>query len=569
MYLGISAYYHDSSVCLLDNNLNLLDFKKEEWLSRVKGDNSFPRLALKEIIKNHSLSNKNIKNICFYEKPLRSWLTVIKHSVKINKMNNDLTRNYYKNIWKSSIIFRYDISKFKELNKIPIYYLEHHMSHTLSALYYNEYPCVSIVVDGFGDQFCTSIHHVLKENNIKELWTSEYPHSIGLFYSAITDYLGFAVNEGEYKVMGFAAFGKPIYYEELQKTIKIEEDKLILDTEYYDFVRSTKNSYSLKLQEIFKIPPRESHLPLEIGDKDFNDYANIAASAQKVTEKLLEKLMELAHKLSGEKKFLLSGGVAMNSSALRKLAKLEFVDEINVPPSPGDSGACIGAAYFGYIKDNSNAINQNKKNTLRSKLYPGLSKSNDDFYENILKKIADKNNIIDKAVELIENNEIIATCYDNIETGPRALGNRSLICNGHNQNLVSKLSVQIKNRSPFRPTAPAILEEDASRYFKIEKSLLKNYLHMGSTTMTIQDQIEEIRGVVHVDNSARIQICDKEQLLGKILHKCRKNNIFILANTSFNISSDPMVYDKEDALLAIKRMNIKFLLTETGVYSTQ
>ena len=564
MYLGISAYYHDSSVCLLDNNLNMLDFKKEEWLSRVKGDNSFPRLAIKEIIKNHNISNKNIKNICFYEKPLRSWLTVIKHSVKTNKMNNELTRNFFKNIWKSSIIFRYDISKFKELNKIPIYYSEHHMSHTLSALYHHNSPCVSLVVDGFGDQFCTSIHHVINENNIKELWTSEYPHSIGLFYSAITDYLGFAVNEGEYKVMGFAAFGKPIYYEELQKTIKLEDDKLILDTKYYDFVRSTQNSYSKTLQDIFKLPPRESHLPLEIGDKNFNEYANIAASAQKVTENLLEKLMRLAYKLSGEKKFLLSGGVAMNSSALRKLGRLEFVDEINIPPSPGDSGACIGAAYFGYIKDNPK-----NTNTVSAKLYPGLSKSNDDFYENILKKIADKNNLIDKAVELIENNEILATCYENIETGPRALGNRSLICNGHNQELISKLSVQIKNRSPFRPTAPAVLREDASKYFKIEESLYKNYLHMGATTMTNKECIEEIRGVVHVDDSARIQICDDTQLLGKILKKCRKNNIFILANTSFNISSDPMVYGKEDALLAIKRMNIKYLLTETGIYSTQ
>ena len=165
--------------------------------------------------------------------------------------------------------------------------------------------------------------------------------------------------------------------------------------------------------------------------------------------------------------------------------------------------------------------------------------------------------------------KIIATCYQNIETGPRALGHRSLLCNGHNEELVKNLSVKIKNRSPFRPTAPAVLDIDANRFFKLEKCLENTYTHMGATVEVKKNCINSIKGVVHVDNSSRVQICNENQLLGKLLKELRKKNIFILANTSFNISSDPMIYEKEDAFLAVKRMGIKYLLTETGLYETK
>ncbi len=217
-FLGISSYYHDSSVALIDSNGELVDFKKEEWLSRIKGDKSFPRQALQELIKSYDLSEKNLHSIIFYEKPVRAWVTVLKHSVKNNSLSNDLTRNYFKNAWNSSMRFQLDISKYLKIGKIPLLYSDHHLSHTLSAFfYYNQYPCVSVVVDGYGDKYCTSIHHVKSQNEIINVWNSEYPHSLGLFYSAITDFLGFAVNEGEYKMMGLAAFGKPNYYDNLKK----------------------------------------------------------------------------------------------------------------------------------------------------------------------------------------------------------------------------------------------------------------------------------------------------------------------------------------------------------------
>ena len=567
-FLGISAYYHDSSVALLDSNGKLIDFKKEEWLSRVKGDKAFPRQALQELIHLYKLSEKNISSITFYEKPVRAWITVLKHSVKTNPITNELTRNYFKNAWRSSMRFQLDISKYLKLNKIPTLYSDHHLSHTLSCLfYYNTFPYVSVVVDGYGDKYCTSIHHVKSKNEIINLWNSEYPHSLGLFYSAITDFLGFAVNEGEYKMMGLAAFGKPTFYESLKKTIKFENNQLLVDTKYYDYVRRTDRSYSNLLIDLLKVQPRQPDIPLEVGKKNFQTYANIASSAQKILEELLFIILQHAHNITKEKKFLFSGGVAMNSAAVRKCSKLNFINELNIPPSPGDSGAAIGAASFGFINYNKkNDDNFILKEKIEDNLFPGKIESREDFFELVFDKIADDKIAINKASELIAKNEIIATCYKNIETGPRALGHRSLLCNAHNSELIKKLSTEIKKRNLFRPTAPVILKEYAEKYFYLENSLMNCYFHMASTAIPKSDISQDIKGVIHADNTSRIQICNENQLLGKILTNLKKYNIYLIANTSFNISSDPMVYDKEDAFLATERMNIKFLLTETGLF---
>ena len=567
-YLGISAYYHDASVALIDSSGNLVDFKKEEWLSRVKGDKSFPRQSLQELIGSYQLSEKNISSITFYEKPVRAWITVLKHSVKTNPISNELTRNYFKNAWRSSMRFQLDVSKYIKLKKISLLYSDHHLSHTLSTLFYfNNFPYVSVVVDGYGDKYCTSIHHVKSNSEIINLWNSEYPNSLGLFYSAITDLLGFAINEGEYKMMGLAAFGKPTYYENLRKTIKFENNQLITNTKYYDYVRRTDRSYSNFLIDLLKVEPRQPDFPLEIGGRNFQTYADVAASAQKILEELLFLIFKYAYDITKENKFLFSGGVAMNSAAVSKCSKLKFIHELNIPPSPGDSGAAIGAAYYGFInKKNESSDNFISKNNILNNLFPGQQKSNEDFFELVFDKIADNKTSLVKAAELIAGNEIVATCYGNIETGPRALGHRSLICNAHNSQLIKKLSTEIKKRNLFRPTAPAVLKEYAEKYFYLEKSLTNCYFHMASTALPKTGVSDNIKGVIHVDNSSRIQICDKDQLLGKILMNLKKFNIYLIANTSFNISSDPMVYDKEDAFLATERMNIKYLLTETGLY---
>ena len=568
MFLGISAYFHDSTVALIDSNGDLIDFKKEEYLSRVKGDKSFPRLALTEIIKNHNLSDKNINKICFYEKPLKAWLTILKYSIKNNSLSNELTRNYFKNIWKSSVIFSYDLSKHLKISNDKILYCDHHLSHTLSGAYYSsKLPAVSIVIDGFGDESTSSIHHLTSLQEIKHKWSSPFPNSVGLFYSAITDFLGFSVNEGEYKVMGLAAYGEPIFYQSLSKTIYFKDGKLHLDDNYYDFMRSITRSYSSKLSSLFNINERQSNTPLDLESPDFKAYANIAASAQKIVEEILKEIFLFANKITGENRFIFSGGVAMNSVAINKLSKLDFISKLIIPPSPGDSGAAIGAAYYGFLQFNKNYFEPLKAD-IPSMLTPGhtsLTDHNEDFFLINYEKIANEDEIIDVASDLIIQNEIIATCYKNIETGPRALGHRSMICNAHSVIAVKQLNEQIKNRSKFRPVAPAILERNAKKYFLLSDKIYDSYFYMGAVVEVVNSK--SIEAVVHNDNTSRIQLCREDNILGMILKKLELNNIFVLANTSFNISSDPIVYSKEDAYLGIERMNIKYLLTENGIYT--
>ncbi len=565
MHIGISGYFHDSSVALLDNNGDLVDFKKEEYLSRVKGDKSFPRLSLNEILRVHGLNNNNVQSITFYEKPLRAWLTILKYSIKNNSLTNELTRNYFKNIWKSSVIFKYDLMKYTDLDNIPIYYADHYLSHTLSGLFYNpSKKYAAIVADGYGDHLCSAIHNVESPRDIKLVWSSEYPHSIGLFYSSVTDFLGFLVNEGEYKVMGLAAFGEPIYYEKLKQTFNFSNNNLKLNDDYYDFVRSTKNSYSQKLVQLLDLAPRESHQHLDINTNNFQKYANLASSAQKLVEEILIKLFKHAYEITGKRNFIFTGGVAMNSVAIKKLSECDFIDELIIPPSPGDSGAAIGAAYFGALQSEKKINSINK--IITDNLFPGYHEQNENFIELAMEKIANSKESIAVAAELIARNKIIATSYGNIETGPRALGHRSMICNAHNEDTVIHLNTSIKSRSKFRPTAPVVLDSDVDKYFVISKNILNCYYHMGAITTPKTEKIDSIKGVIHVDGTSRIQICRADQLLGKILTHLEEYDIHVIANTSFNISSDPMVYSKEDAYMSIERMQIDYLLTENGLY---
>ena len=253
----------------------------------------------------------------------------------------------------------------------------------------------------------------------------------------------------------------------------------------------------------------------------------------------------------------------MNSSAVRKTTELDFIKKLNLPPSPGDSGAAIGAAYYGYIDKVQKIV---EKKQLSKNIFPGKINSNEDFFELVFEKIADKNNSIDKVAEIVSQDEIVAICYSNIETGPRALGHRSLICNAHKKELIKILSTDIKKRNIFRPTAPAVLKKDAESYFNLNEKLMNCYTHMAATATPKDNVLQDITGVIHVDKSSRVQICEEDSLLGRILMSLNKYKIRVIANTSFNISSDPMVYDKEDAFLAVERMGIKYLLTETGLY---
>jgi carbamoyltransferase len=343
-YIGISAYYHESSVFLTDNK-GTNCFIKEESFSRIKGDKNFPQRCLKFLIKKFDLKNENIKSICFYEKPFKSWWEIFSYSIKNPLQNKDFLIHHLKNFNKGSIFFYTDINKLINISKDKIVYSSHHLSHCLygSSLIKNISDYVYVTCDGVGEGETMSIYIINDEYKIKKIWTNFYPNSIGLLYSTITDFLGFEINEGEFKVMSLSSFGKPIYKNELKEIFNIDNFRINMD--YFEFHKSPGKSFSKKLCDVFGEPY------LNITEEaNFKKYANIASSAQLILENTMDNLIQKAINLSGKTKVVLTGGVALNCKMIHNLSKKNIFEEMIVPPSPGDSGSAIGATNFAFLE---------------------------------------------------------------------------------------------------------------------------------------------------------------------------------------------------------------------------
>ena len=560
-YIGISAYYHESSVFLTDNK-GTNCFIKEESFSRVKGDKNFPQRCLKFLIKKFDLKDKNIKSICFYEKPFKSWWEVFYYSIKNPFENKDFLIHHLKNFNSGSIFFYTDINKLIDISKSKIIYSSHHLSHCLYGLSVikNVSDYVYVTCDGVGEGETMSIYTMNDNYKIKKLWTNFYPHSIGLFYSTITDYLGFEINEGEFKVMSLSSFGKPIYEGELKKLFDI--DSFTINMDYFKFHKSPIRSFSKKLCEVFGKPY------LNINEETiFKKYADIACSAQLILELTMKNLIQKAIELSGKKKIILTGGVALNCKMIHNLSKQNLFEELIAPPSPGDSGSAIGAANFAFL-------NEFKTKTLDfSTIFLGPKKeiiNKKDSKDNFFFKVNLTNNFLNDVADKLIDGEIIASYYGSNEIGPRSLGNTSIFCDAKNQKAVNNLNINLKKRSHFQPLAPILLQEDFVKYFSINENIIKNLEWMGTLCDAKKDLYNEYGSIIHVDGTCRTQIVkDENSLTYKILKNLKKNGSDILVNTSFNISKDPVVFDLFDVYVNMKRMNIKFVIMDDGLYQTK
>jgi carbamoyltransferase len=404
------------------------------------------------------------------------------------------------------------------------------------------------------------IYTIDNDYKIKKIWTNFYPNSIGLLYSTITDYLGFEINEGEFKVMSLSSFGKPIYEKELKKIFDINNFTINMD--YFEFHKSPSKSFSKKLCEVFGEPY------LNISEEaNFNKYADIASSAQLVLEHTMKNLIQKAMDLSGKRKIVLTGGIALNCKMVHSLSKQNIFEELIVPPSPGDSGSAIGAANFAFLE-------KSKTKTLNfSNIFLGPKKNlinKEENKDNFFSKINLTNDfIIDAATKLIDG-EIIASYYGSNEVGPRSLGNTSIFCDAKNKEAVINLNLNLKKREHFQPLAPILLEEDFEKYFSINKSIVKNLEWMGTLCDAEQELYNEYSSIIHVDGTCRAQIVkDENSLTYKVLKNIKKSGSDILVNTSFNISKDPVVFDLYDVYVNMKRMNIKFVLMDDGLYQAK
>ena len=560
-YIGISAYYHESSVFLTDNK-GTNCFIKEESFSRIKGDKNFPQRCLRFLIKKFDLKNENIKSICFYEKPFKTWWEIFSYSIKNPLQNKNFLIHHLKNFNKGSIFFYTDINKLINVSRDKIVYSSHHLSHCLYGLSVikNVSDYVYVTCDGVGEGETMSIYTIDDEYKIKKIWTNFYPNSVGLFYSTITDYLGFEINEGEFKVMSLSSFGKPIYESELKKIFDI--DNFTINMDYFEFHKSPSKSFSKKFCEVFGEP----YLNIS-EDVNFNKYADIASSAQLILENTIKNLIQKAMDLSGKSKIVLTGGVALNCKMIHSLSKQDIFEEMIVPPSPGDSGSAIGAANFAFLeKSKTKILDFNSIFLGPKKKFINEKESRDNFFS----KFNLTNDFTNETATKLVKGEIIASYYGPNEVGPRSLGNTSIFCDARNKEAVINLNLNLKKRGHFQPLAPILLEKDFQKYFSINKSIVKNLEWMGTLCDAKEELYNKYNSIIHVDGTCRTQIVkDENSLTYKVLSNLKKSGSDILVNTSFNISKDPVVFDLYDVYVNMKRMNIKFVLMDDGLYQTK
>lgn len=552
LVIGISAYYHDSTVALVKDG-RLVDFVKEEWLTRVKGDHAFPTRSIRLLKTRWGLDDSAIEEVVFYERPLSSWLSLLSWCAKSPVERWRLGYNKLSNFFSSGVFFEAEIKRYFPSAKVM--YADHHRSHAMNAKCYAQNPddCLIIVLDSFGDGASGGVY----DSDLNTIKSFKFPHSLGLFYSAITEYCGFLANEGEAKTMGLAGLGQPKYLKTLREFLKVSDGVLSANLKFFSY----QNDPSKYLSDLGEgLLPNLGTNPL--GSECFQVTADLAASMQQFLEESLIALVLYYLKKFPVSEIVLSGGVALNVAAITRLAT-EFENvTFTVPISPGDSGSAIGAAF--QATPPSPLLPENQR------LFPGvrvLDFSNSKF-QNLIRKIAPSDLAVRSCCDLLLEGSPVALMANQVELGPRALGATSILFHSHNGNARQIFNDSVKGRESYRPLAPVVLERNFSRFFEASPNIRHLLRYMGALAKQTDHLKLQYPGYAHADGTCRVQIIDEEAgLLFGVMSELERHGEFVLINTSLNVGGDPMVYDEVDLITSLRRMNMKYVLCEDGLYA--
>ena len=561
--LGLNCDHADSAACIISND-EIVCAIEEERLSRVKHHFGFPYKSIKFCLDTAKLKLSEIDIVSINSKPFSNMYARINYLFK-NPISIGLAAQRFINLRKKT-----QKTILKKIGfKKKIDFVDHHEAHIMSSYAVSGYDdAVVLSVDGFGD-FTSVAWGEVKNNNMKIEKRVLFPNSMGVFYSAVTQYLGFLNYGDEYKVMGMSCYGNSIYVEKLKKIIEINNDGSIkLDLKYFNhhkknYFKEKDNSvvinqlFSNKIENLLG----KKRLPNE---KILQQHFDIACSLQKIYEEYILNLIKyLKAKYVHQKNICLSGGCINNSLANGKISNSNIFENVYICSSPGDSGGAIGAA-----------IKSSKKNKFQFNGFSGSSFNNDEINQiieskkEILKKnnikysFLDKDKIINKTVEQLESNKIIGWFCGRMEFGPRALGNRSIICNPGMQNARSILNEKIKLREKFRPFAGSVLEAKKNDWFECPKNEVSPF--MSKVYPVLRDKKDSIPAIVHYDGTCRIQTVNEKnngRYFDLINNFYKKTNIPILLNTSFN-ENEPIVNTPWEAIQCFLRTNMDCLVIE-------
>ncbi len=577
--LGISAFYHDSAACLLDDG-KIVAAAQEERFTRKKQDSSFPEHAVSYCLEEAGIDVSSLDYVVFYDKPLIKFERLLESYLAVAPLGY---RSFIKAIpvWLREKMFaRKNIRKMLEGYDGPILFTEHHESHAASAFFPSPFEEAAIITcDGVGE-WATTSYGVGRGNKIDILSEIHFPHSLGLLYSAFTYYLGFKVNSGEYKVMGLAPYGEPKYVDLIMENlIDVKDDgSFRLNMKYFDYVGGLKMT-SRHFNKLFGGPPRKPETDLTQKEMD------LARSIQEVTEEVMLRIARHVHQVSGMKNLCLAGGVALNCVANGRILREGPYDDIWIQPAAGDAGGALGAAFAAwhhYLKEERTVLGEGKSIQGSSKLGPEFSdeevkawlESKSLPYEELAKEDLPK-----KAAKLLANENIIGWHDGRMEFGPRALGGRSILGDARSPKMQRQLNLKIKFRESFRPFAPSALAETVSDWFEFDREspymllvapVKKEICHELTQEQQKLFGIEKLNiprstipAVTHVDYSARLQTVNSEdhpRYHALISEFYKETGCPVIVNTSFNVRGEPIVCTPDDAYTCFMRTDMDYLV---------
>ena len=581
--LGISAFYHDSAACLLING-KIVAAAQEERFTRIKHDLNYPYNAIEFVLRYAELNLNQIDKIVFFEKPFLKFERLLETYVAFAprgfaSFSKAMPLWIKEKLFQKKLLFNKLKLHDEDFNDIKkIYFSNHHLSHAASAFYPSPFEkALVLTADGVGEWATTTVA-IGNGNKLEILKEIHFPHSLGLLYSAFTYYNGFRVNSGEYKLMGLAPYGKPIFVDKILKIIDVKHDgSFRLDQKYFNYATGLTMTNN-KFHKLFGQPPRKPDK-----DKLTQFHMDIASSIQKVTEDIMIKLLKGIKTNYDIENLCLAGGVALNCVANGKILKEKIFKNIWVQPAAGDAGGSLGSALAMWHIEEKNKRNINQRDDMQgSYLGPEFSQLE---IEKVLKKAGGKFNILNeedilnKTAEKLSEEKVIGWFQGRAEFGPRSLGCRSILGDPRSESMQKNLNLKIKFRESFRPFAPSVLIDDVGEWFDLDVEspymlLVANIDKAKKIEMTNEqknlfgiDKLNikrsQIPAVTHVDYSSRIQTVSENtnKKYYNLIKKFKQiTGCPVLVNTSFNIRGEPIVNTPEEAFNCFMGTNLDYLV---------
>jgi len=580
--LGISCYYHDAAATLLRDG-QLVAAAEEERFSRKKHDYDFPKNAIQYCLEAGGIRGCELDYVVFYEKPFRkldrilaSVLGTYPQSWKV--FRESMITWLIDKLWVASTL-----EAELGVHKDQVLFCEHHLSHAASAYLCSPFEEAAILtVDGVGE-WITGTCGVARGNEIRLTKQMEFPHSLGLLYSAFTAFLGFEVNEGEYKVMGMAPYGQPRYVDKVWKLIHQNADgSFYLDMDYFSFHHSTDRTFNGRFAELFGEPRPPKMLfftegtgfPKYFGEPPQNykqvsrlnrHYADIAASIQRVTEEVLLGMARAVQRETGLKRLCLAGGVGLNSVANSRILRETPFEELYIQPAAGDGGGALGAALWAY-----NSLLGKPRTFVMDQACWGRSYSTAEISAFLKQKcipytlIENDDRLLDQVVERLIQGKVIGWFQGRFEWGPRALGSRSILADARNAEMKDIVNARIKFREPYRPFAPSVLAECAETYFDLPNATRHYPARFMLYVVPVRKQHHAtLPAITHVDGTGRPQTVFKEQsprYYGLIERFGQATGVPVVLNTSFNLKGEPVVNTPANAFNTFSKSEMDCLV---------